>query len=77
VLIALGAVGGALKVVFREGPASEPRTPVCVVSPAVGAIVSALLARRRFLAGRAHVVWLLCPALSLVDGRRIAGECFS
>jgi hypothetical protein len=77
VLIALPAVGGALKVVLRDGPASEPRTPVWVVSPAVGAIVLALLARQRFPLAVPHVVWLLCPGLSLVDGRRTAGECFS
>jgi signal transduction histidine kinase len=70
-LIALGAVAAALEVVFRDDPGDEPTTTVWFAAPAVAIAVLTLLARRRFPFAAPASFWLLCAALSFVDGRLV------
>ena len=70
VLIALAAVVAALEVALRDDP-DEPTTAVGFAAPAVAIAVLTLLARRRFPFAAPASFWLLCAALSFVDGRLI------
>ena len=69
-LIALAAVVAALEVALRDDP-DEPTTAVGFAAPAVAIAVLTLLARRRFPFAAPASFWLLCAALSFVDGRLI------
>jgi signal transduction histidine kinase len=71
VLIAIGAIEGALEVAFRHDAMDAPRTPSWFAVPAVALVVSALLGRRRFPFMAPVSVWLLAAALSFVDGRLV------
>jgi signal transduction histidine kinase len=71
-VIALGAVAAALEVALRDDPGDEPTTAPWVAAPAVAVAILTLLARRRFPFGAPAAFWLLCAALSFVDGRLIA-----
>jgi signal transduction histidine kinase len=68
VVIALGAVAGALEAVLQENPDREPTTPIWFAAPAAAAIVLVLLARRRFPFGAPAAFWLLAAAISFIDG---------
>jgi signal transduction histidine kinase len=70
-LIVLGAVAAALEVVLRDDPADEPTSAVWFAAPAVALVILTLLARRRFPFAAPVSFWLLCAALSFVDGRLI------
>jgi signal transduction histidine kinase len=70
-LIVLAAVVAALEVALRHDPADEPTTTAWFAAPAVAIVVLTLLARRRFPFGAPASFWLLCAALSFVDGRLI------
>lgn len=70
-LIALGAIAAALEVALRNDPADEPTTAVWFAAPAVAVAILTLLARRRFPFAAPASFWLLCAALSFVDGRLI------
>jgi signal transduction histidine kinase len=70
-LIAVGAVEGALEVAFRHDAIDAPRTALWFAVPAVAVVVLALLGRRRFPFMAPVSVWLLAAALSFVDGRLV------
>jgi signal transduction histidine kinase len=71
VLIAIGAIAGALEVAFRHDVMREPRTTPWFAVPAIALIVLALLARRRFPFAAPASVWLFAAAFSFVDGRLV------
>jgi signal transduction histidine kinase len=71
VLIVLGAVAAVLEVVLREDPGDEPTSSVWFAAPAVALVVLTLLGRRRFPFAAPASFWLLCAAISFVDGRLI------
>jgi signal transduction histidine kinase len=64
-------VAAALEVALRDNPGDEPTTAVWFGAPAVAIAILTLLARRRFPFGAPAAFWLLCAALSFVDGRLI------
>ena len=70
-LVALGAVVAALEVALKDDPGDEPTSALWFAGPAVAIAVLTLLARRRFPFGAPASFWLLCAALSFVDGRLI------
>jgi signal transduction histidine kinase len=70
-LIVLGALAAALEVVLREDLGREPTSPVGFAAPAVAFVVLALVLRRRYPFAAPAGLWLLCVALSFVDGRLI------
>jgi signal transduction histidine kinase len=71
-LICLGAFVGALEVASGGYDAVEPGTPEWLAVLAVVIIPLPLLARRRGPLGAPLVVWLLCAAISFLDGRLVA-----
>jgi signal transduction histidine kinase len=70
-LIVVGALAAALEVVLRDDPGNEPTTSAWFAAPAVAIVVLTLLARRRYPFAAPASFWLLCAALSFVDGRLI------
>jgi signal transduction histidine kinase len=71
VLIAIGAIAGALEVALRHDAIRGPRTTPWFAVPAIALIVLALLGRRRFPFAAPASLWLLAAALSFVDGRLV------
>lgn len=75
-LIAIGAIEGAVEVALRRDSELEPGTSLWFAVPAVAIVVSALLGRRRFAFMAPVSLWMLAAALSFVDGR-LAVDNFS
>jgi signal transduction histidine kinase len=71
VLVALGAIAGALEVALRDDALRAPRTTPWLAVPAIALVVLPLLARRRFRFAAPVAVWLLGAAISIVDGRLV------
>jgi signal transduction histidine kinase len=71
VLIIVAAIESALEVVFRHDAELAPRTSPWFAAPAIALALLPLLARRRYPFGAPVVVFALCAALSLVDGRLV------
>jgi signal transduction histidine kinase len=67
-LIAIGALEGALEVAFRHDAGRELSTSRWFAAPAAAAVVLVLLGRRRFPFGAPAALWVLAAALSLVEG---------
>src|ERR1700750_2479142 len=70
-LIIVAAIESALEVVFRHDAELAPRTSPGFAAPAIAPALLPLLARRRYPFGAPAVVFALCAALSLVDGRLV------
>jgi signal transduction histidine kinase len=70
-LIAVGALEGALEVALRPDAARQLDTTLWFAVPAVATVVLVLLWRRRFPFAAPAAVWLLAATLSSVDGRLI------
>ncbi len=70
-LIVLVALESTLEVVLRHGSPQAPHTPLWFAAPATAIIVLPLLWRRRLPFAAPAAVWLVCAALSFVDGRLV------
>ena len=70
-LVAIGALAGALEVLLRDDPGRDPTTAAWLAAPIVAATVLLLLGRRRHPFAAPAALWLICAALSFVDGRLI------
>jgi len=66
-LIVLAAVESALEVALQPAPSMTP----WLAAPAIAAAVLTLLARRRFPFGAPVALFVVCAALSFVDGRLV------
>ena len=74
VLIVLAAVASAVGTVLRDDPSRPNGLLLWFEVLAVAAAVLALLARRRFPFAAPATFWLLCAALSFLDGLLIADQ---
>jgi signal transduction histidine kinase len=70
-LIVIATIESTTVVGFRRDSADAPQTTLWFVVPATALIMLPLLLRRRFPFGAPLFVWILGPAISLVDGRLV------
>jgi signal transduction histidine kinase len=68
-LVVIVAVESALEIALRHDPPGQPGPPSWFAVSAVALVVLSLLGRRRFGFAAPAALWLLCAALSFVDGR--------
>jgi signal transduction histidine kinase len=73
-LIVLAAVASAVGTVLRDDPSRPNGVLLWFEVLAVAAAVLVLLARRRFPFAAPATTWLLCAALSFLDGRLVADQ---
>jgi signal transduction histidine kinase len=71
ILIVVAAVESALEVALRTDASEAPTSAAWFAVPAIGAVVVALLGRRRLPFAAPATLWLLAAAISFVDGRLI------
>jgi signal transduction histidine kinase len=71
VLIVLAAVGGTVEMVLVRGSEDGPEGPLWILIPAVLALTSPLLARRRFPFAAPALALLAAGAISFAEGRAI------
>jgi signal transduction histidine kinase len=71
VLIVFAALEGALEVLLRQDASNAPTSSVWFAAPATALLVLSLLARHRFPFGAPAALWLLCGAISFVDGELV------
>ena len=71
ILILVAAIESALEVALRGDAVEAPTSAAWFAVPAIGAVVVALLGRRRFPFAAPATLWLLAAAVSFVDGRLV------
>src|SRR5438128_787167 len=71
ILILVAAVESALEVALRGDAREAPTSAAWFAVPAIGAVVVALLGRRRFPVAAPATLWLLAAAIAFVDGRLV------
>ena len=73
-LIVIAAVASAIGTALRDDPDTPTGVTLWFEAVAIAAVVLCLLGRHRFPFGAPAIIWLVCAALSFVDGRLIVNN---